>query len=199
MDFQQLQVQRAFHIHQKMTLMINRYRIFADDGAGNPGQLVAFVEQKRMAFKEHVTFYGDEAKQTELLAFKARKVIDLASAYDVTTPNGGAVGVFGKKFGKSLLRSTWEIEQPGQPPVTGTERSMGMALFRRIWGFVPYAGDAPFPWKYHFELLKNEAAVGAVYKKTRFRDHYLLTIDDPSLDRRLALAQAVAMDALQSR
>jgi uncharacterized protein YxjI len=198
-EIQDLQAHQVFHMHQKITMMINRYEIFTDNGKGEPDRLVAFVEQKRMTFKEQVTLYTDERKQSVLAAFKARKVIDLASAYDVTTPEGTSIGVFGKKFSKSLLRSTWQLDQPGQAPVTISERSMAMALFRRIWDFIPWAGDIPFPWKYHFDFFRDTTPVGFAEKKTRFRDNYLVHIEDPSLDRRLVLAQAVALDALQSR
>jgi uncharacterized protein YxjI len=198
-DFQWLQAQRQFHVHQKITMMINRYEVFAADGQGEPGQLVAFVEQKRMTFKEQVTLYADESKQHVLAGFKARKVIDLASAYDVITAEGASIGVFGKRFGKSLLRSTWQLDQPGQQPVAVSERSMAMALFRRVWDFLPWIGDLPFPWKYHFDLVRDGNLVATVVKKTRFRDHYLVRIEDPALDRRLILAQAIALDALQSR
>ena len=194
-----LQQHDQFHIHQRITMMVNRYEIFVDGGNGEPGPLVAFVEQKRMTFREQVTLYADESKQFVLAAFTARKVIDLASAYDVTTPDGQSVGVFGKRFGKSLLRSTWRLEQPGQAPVDISERSMGIALFRRIWDFLPWVGDVPFPWKYHFDFVRDGQVVGSFEKKTRFRDHYLVRLADPSLDRRLVLAQAVALDALQSR
>jgi len=200
MDGQGLNAQqRQFHMHQKITMMVNRYEIFVDDGQGEPGPLVAFVEQKRMTFKEQVTLYTDASKQFVLAGFKARKVIDLASAYDVTLPDGQPVGVFGKKFGKSLLRSTWQLDQPGQESVAISERSMVMALFRRVWDFIPWVGDLPFPWKYHFDFVRGEAVIGTVEKKTRFRDHYLVRIEDDTLDRRLVLAQAVALDALQSR
>jgi uncharacterized protein YxjI len=188
-----------FHVHQKVTMMVNRYEVFADDGNGGPGPLIAFVEQRRMTFKEQVTVYTDASKQGVLAAFKARKVIDLASGYDVTDPDGAPIGVFGKKFGKSLLRSTWELDQPDQRTVTITERNMVMALFRRIWDFIPWVGDLPFPWKYHFDWVRDGVVVGGMDKKTRFRDHYLVWVDDPALDRRLVLAQAVALDALQSR
>ncbi|MFF5987300.1 LURP-one-related/scramblase family protein [Prauserella flavalba] len=199
MDVGQLQAQRHFHVHQKVTMMVNRYEVFADDGQGQPGPLVAFVEQKRMTFREQVTLYTDETKRSVLAAFKARKVIDLASAYDVTTPEGASIGFFGKKFGSSLLRSTWQLDQPGADPVTISERSMALALFRRIWDVIPWVGDLPFPWMYHFDFVRGTTHVGTVEKKTRFRDHYRVTIDDPALDRRLVLAQAVALDALQSR
>jgi uncharacterized protein YxjI len=199
MDNGWLQAQNRFHMHQKITFAINRYQVFADDGHGEPGQLVAFAEQKRMTFKEQVTLFADENKQSVLAAFKARKVVDLASAYDVTAADGSSIGVFGKKFGKSLLRSTWKLDQPGQTTITISERSMPMALFRRIWDFLPLIGDLPFPFKYHFDFVRDTGSVGYFEKKTRFRDQYVIEVDDPKLDRRLLLAQAVALDALQSR
>ncbi|WP_431906262.1 hypothetical protein [Amycolatopsis thermoflava] len=94
-----LQQHDQFHVHQRVTMMVNRYEVFTDDGNGRPGALVAFVEQKRMTFREQVTLYADESKQHVLAAFRARKVIDLASAYDVTTGEGQPIGVFGKQFG----------------------------------------------------------------------------------------------------
>lgn len=199
MNTHELQAHSRFHMHQKITMMVNRYQIFADDGSGQPGSLVAFAEQKRMTFKEHVTLYTDESKQFVLATFKARKVIDLASAYDVATAEGHTIGMFGKKFGKSLLRSTWQLDQPGRQPITVTETSMAMALFRRVWDFIPWIGDFPFPMKYHFDFILDDHKIGTVQKKTRFRDHYLVEVDDPALDRRLLLAHAVALDALQSR
>ncbi len=76
---------------------------------------------------------------------------------------------------------------------------MAVALFRRVWDFLPWVGDVPFPWKYHFDFARDGQLVGSFEKKTRFRDHYLVRVTDPALDRRLVLAQAVALDALQSR
>jgi uncharacterized protein YxjI len=186
-------------MHQKVTLMVNRYEIFADNGAGEPGQLVAFVEQKRMAFKEQVTIFTDSTKQYVLAGFKARKVIDLASGYDVTAGNGQPIGFFRKDFGKSLVNSTWHLDQPGAPTATGRERNHTVAVLRRIWNFIPYLGDAPFFIRYHFDFARNGVPAFNVDKKTWVRDHYAIDIQDPYLDRRLIIAQSVAVDALQSR
>jgi uncharacterized protein YxjI len=198
MDLPDLQAHDTFHVHQRLTMMINRYEVFTDEG-GEPGALVAFVEQKRLAFKEQVTIFTDESKQVVLAGFKARKVIDVHGGYDVTAADGSPIGVFTKMFASSLLRSTWTLDQPGLEPIVVTERSKGLALFRRLWDWIPYAGDFPFPIKYHFDWLRGEQRVGVFEKKTRFRDHYLVHVEDPALDRRLVIAQAVALDALQSR
>ncbi|MEV0675705.1 hypothetical protein AB0I60_04190 [Actinosynnema sp. NPDC050436] len=196
MDLQSLD---TLHLHQKITVMVNRYEAFADDGNGAPGRLVAFVEQKRMAFKEQVTIFTDADKHAVLAGFKARKVIDLGSGYDVTAADGRPIGLFRKDFGKSLVNSTWHVEQPGAGTATGRERHQGIAVLRRIWGFLPLVNDLPFPFRYHFDFVRDGAPVFTVDKKTWLRDQYLIRIQDPSVDRRLVIAQAVAVDALQSR
>ncbi|WP_433270403.1 hypothetical protein ACQPZF_09690 [Actinosynnema sp. CS-041913] len=196
MDLQSL---GTLHLHQKITMMVNRYEAFADDGNGEPGQLVGFVEQKRLAFKEQVTIYADAGKQHVLAGFKARKVIDLASGYDVTDGHGRTIGNFRKDFGKSLVNSTWHLEQPNAGTTTGRERNHGVAVLRRIWNFLPLVNDLPFPFRYHFDFVRDGVPVFSVDKKTWLRDHYVIHIADPAVDRRLVIAQAVAVDALQAR
>ncbi|GAB2960054.1 LURP-one-related/scramblase family protein [Saccharothrix stipae] len=192
------QATNVLHMHQKVTLMVNRYEVFADNG-GEPGPLVAFVEQKRMAFKEQVTIYTDAGKNQVLAGFRARKVIDLGSGYDVTEGNGQPIGRFRKDFGKSLTNSTWHLDQPGAPTATGSERNAGIAILRRVWGFLPFVNNVPFPFRYHFDFVRDGVPVFSVDKKTWVRDHYLIQIADPYVDRRVVIAQAVAVDALQSR
>src|SRR5215207_5973719 len=107
--------------------MQNRYVVHAGMPDGTDGPMVAFAEQKRMAFKEQVTLYTDESRRQVLAGFKARKVLDLGSGYDVVDHAGMPIGVFRKDFARSLLRSTWHLEQPGIPPAVGQERSQLVA------------------------------------------------------------------------
>src|ERR671911_1523588 len=92
-----------FVIDQLIRPMVNLYRISA---GATP---VAFVRQKRMAIKEDIRFFADENEARELWRIKARSVMELGGRYDVTTPAGEKIGVLGKVFGKSLLRSTWRV------------------------------------------------------------------------------------------
>ena len=68
-----------FSLRQRITLMVNRYEIRTMDESGAEGALVAVAQQKRMAFKEHVTFYADEARTEPVFSFKARQHLDLAA------------------------------------------------------------------------------------------------------------------------
>jgi uncharacterized protein YxjI len=199
MDFEKLQAQRRLLIRQRITLMVNRYEVHTEAPGGAEGEMVAFAQQKRMAFKEQVTLYTDESRQFVLAAFRARKVIDLSSTYDITDHNGQPIGNFRKNFKKSLVSSTWHLEQPNLGITTGTERNQFVAVLRRLWNFIPYAENLPFAWPYHFDFTAGDQVVFSVEKKFGLRDRYVVDINDPRLDRRLVIAQAVGLDALQSR
>ncbi len=188
-----------FHVRQKITPFQNTYRVFGDS-AGEPGALIAFAKQKRMAFKESFTLYGDEAATRPVLTIRADRRIDVRSTMTVADPAGLVVGVLRKKGRASLLRSTWEIEQPGLPPVVVQERSMAIALLRRLWGLVPYVGDLPVPWVFHFDGVAQTGH--PVLTHTRLwgiRDRYVLEVQDPRYDARLAIALAICLDAMQKR
>jgi uncharacterized protein YxjI len=194
-----LQTLNRLHIHQKVTFMVNRYEIFADDGNGAPGELIGFAEQKRMKIKEQVTIYTDRTKEKVLAGFRARKAIDVGSGYDVVDGEGNSIGTFRKDFKKSLTNSTWHLDQVGQSSVTGSERSSGIAILRRLWNFIPLIENFPFPFRYHFDFARDGEPSFSVNKNTWIRDHYTIPIANPALDRRLVIAQAVAVDALQAR
>ena len=190
----------AFLVTQKLTLMVNRYEIRADGGDGTPGQLMAMAQQKRMAFKEQVTFYSDDTKTRPVFSFKARKTIDLGSGYDVYDADGQVIGWFKKEFGKSLLRSSWQLSAPGVE-ADGTERNQTVAIVRRVWDFVPFIGEIPLPFIFHFDFTDRGTGqpVLSVERKISVRDRYHVTVRDQRLDFRVAAAMTVALDALQSR
>jgi uncharacterized protein YxjI len=191
-NIDELQRLRLLHVRQKITLMQNRYVVHVGMPDGTDGPVVAFAEQKRMAFKEQVTLYTDESKQQVLAGFKARKVIDLGSGYDVVDHAGAPIGSFRKDFKQSLLRSTWHVEQPGLPPAVGQERSMPVAILRRIVDELSWL-------PYHFDFTIGGLPAFSVQKRWGLRDRYVVDVADLRLDRRLVVAMAVAVDALQSR
>jgi len=180
----------AFVMTQKLTLMVNRYEIRAVGPDGAPGQLMAMAQQKRMAFKEQVTFYSDEQRTQPVFSFKARKAIDLGSGYDVYDAAGAPLGFFRKDFGKSLLRSTFHLSGPGLE-ATGQERNQVIAIVRRL---------VDLPFAFHFDFHDHAGQlVMSVERKFSVRDRYAVTVPDQRLDFRLAAAMAVALDALMSR
>ncbi|KQY63648.1 MULTISPECIES: hypothetical protein [unclassified Nocardioides] len=180
-----------FFVKQKITMMVNRYEIIAANPDGTEGQLLALAEQKRMAFKEQVTFFSDAAKTRPVFGFKARKKIDLNAGYDVTDEQGQPIGFFRKDFKASLFRSTFHIEGPGFAG-TGQERSGLVAVLRRF-------SDIPF-LRFHFDFTDpNGAQLFSSERKGSLRDKYTVTVHDQRVDFRVAAAVAVGLDALLAR
>ncbi|WP_406417051.1 hypothetical protein [Streptomyces sp. NBC_01614] len=198
MDSARQQANERFTIRQKTTFMINRYVVAEALPDGSEGRVLAFAEQKRMTLKERMTFYTDESKNRVLFTARARQVIDVGAVYDVRDAADNPVGTFRKKFAASLLRSTWELDQPGSVAAVGRERNRVVAVLRRVWELLPL-DLVPFVWPYHFDFTSGDKQVMSVDKKIGLRDRYLVDVASPDLDLRLAIAQAVALDALQSR
>lgn len=190
----------AFSMLQRITMMANKYELIATNPDGTDGPLLAFAQQKRMAFKEEVTFYTDDTKSRVVFSFKARKRLDLSSGYDVFDASGQAIGWFKKEFGKSLLRSSWQLATDGIQ-ADGTERNQTIAIIRRIWDFVPFVGEIPLPFIFHFDFTDRSSGqhVMSVERKISLRDRYHVKVSDPRLDFRAAAAMTVALDALQGR
>lgn len=195
-------------IEQKITAFANKYKIFeaSDEEQAN---LVGFAQQKRLAFKEKVTFYRDEAKTSTAFTFRAEKVLDVHGRYLVEDEKGKMIGMFKKEFKQSLLNSTWKImDADGKEVFMIQESSTALALFRRFASFIPIVGDVielitQF-LKYHFVFTRvgSEEVIGMYQKTTLFRDHYTLSMTDDAFERcdwRVLAAMGVGLDALQSR
>ena len=180
-----------FVVKQKLTMMINRYEISESDEAGNPTRLMALAEQKRLAFKEQVTFWSDAGKSRPVFGFKARRKLDLNAGYDITDEAGAQIGFFKKDFGASLLRSTFHIEGPGYTG-TGQERNQLVGLVRRFTelDFLPI----------HFDFVAADgASLFSVERKMSIGDRYRVSVPDQRVDFRVAAAVAVGLDALMAR
>jgi uncharacterized protein YxjI len=197
----------VFVLRQKIKLVINQYEFFLPDADGKtPGEPICFVEQKRFKFKEDIRFYLDQAKTTELLRIKARQRFDPRATYDITDEAGTKIGEISKVFGKSLLRSTFRVNNAtGEELFISTEKNLWVALIRRAVGFIPYVENVAdwLPIPYHFVFKRGDEILGENTRQFgKFRDVYTIDMTpdkDRTVDRRLALALAVGQDALQAR
>src|SRR3712207_5535264 len=190
----------AFFIRQRITVMVNRYEVFAANPDGTEGPMLAFAEQKRMKLKEQVDFYTDPSKSRRVFSFKARQRLDVHAEHDVLDESGVPLGSFSKEFGASLLRSTWRLSAPGVEAV-GKERRLVIAILRRIWDLIPYVGDVWVPFVFHFDFVDTNSGQTVLVSERQkaIRDRYTVTVPDSRLDFRVAASMAVALDALQSR
>ena len=195
-----------FILRQQFRLVVNQYEFSLPAPEDKPGQVFCFVRQKMFKFKEDVRFFTDESQTTELMRIKARQRFDPTATYDVTEPDGTKIGGFQKVFGKSLFRSSYRLfDADGQEVATATELKLWVALFRRLVGFIPNLGNVAnwLPIPYHFVFQRGEQVLGHHKRQLwKLRDTYTLDLTPDSgrtLDRRLVLAMAVAMDAFQAR
>jgi hypothetical protein len=192
-----------FLVDQLIRPVANLYRVtplaVGETPAGGP---VAYVRQKKLAIKEDIRFYADENETRELFRLKARSMLDIGgSRYDVFEGEQ-RIGFLQHKLRESLLRSTWHIGGPDEQEVgMARERSLAGAIGRRVVDFIPYVG-AFIPIPYNFELLAGGDVVGSMDRKFQVRDQYVLDLSGDRarrIDRRVAVALAVGLDALQNR
>jgi hypothetical protein len=192
-----------FKVDQLIKPIANLYRVtplaIGDTPAGPP---IAYVRQKKLAIKEDIRFYADEGQTQELFRIKARSVLDFGgSRYDVLEGDQ-RIGLLWHKFRESLMRTTWHVGGADEQEVAlARERSTTGAIARRVVDFVPYIGEyVPIP--YNFEILIDGDVVGGMNRKLTVRDEYVLDLAgdrERRIDRRVAVALAVGLDALQNR
>jgi uncharacterized protein YxjI len=192
-----------FLVDQLVRPIVNLYQVTplaaGETPAGGP---IAYVRQKKMAIKEDIRFFADEQENQELFRIKARSMFDMGGArYDVTDAAGAPLGVLEHMFKKSLFRSTWKVtDADGGDAAMAQERSLPMAIARRVVDFVPYGEWLPIP--YNFDLLMDDKVIGHLNRKFQLRDRYVLDLSgdhDRRLDRRMAIALAIGLDTLQNR
>lgn len=164
----------------------------------NPqGMLVLFCEQKMFRLREDIRLFADEQKSQEVLAIKARQIMDFSAAYDVVdSASGEKVGVLRRKGLKSILRDEWEVLDAGDRLVGSLfEDSMGLALLRRILlgSWLPQNYDM---------AIQNERVADLKQRFNLFR--YEMDLDfsmDAAgrLDRRVGLAAAVLLAIIEGK
>jgi len=191
-------------VDQLIRPIANLYRVTplaaGDTPAGPP---LAYVRQKKLAIKEHIRFCADEGETQELFHIQAQTWLDTGgSRYDVVDVQDGKIGVLHHVFGKSLLRTTWNVlDAAGAEVAVAQERSQAMAILRRGIDFVPDVGGL-IPIPYNFDILSGGQVIGKMDRKFQLRDRYVLDLaadPDKKLDRRLAIALAIGLDTLQNR
>jgi uncharacterized protein YxjI len=191
-------------VDQLIRPIANLYRVTPLAAGETPaGPPIAYVRQKKLAIKEHIRFFADEAETQELFHLQAQTWLDTGgSRYDVVDAHEGKIGMLHHVFGKSLLRTTWNVLNAGDEQVAvAQERSQAMAILRRAIDFVPDVGGM-IPIPYNFDILVGERVAGRMDRKFQLRDRYVLDLSgdtERALDRRLAIALAIGLDTLQNR
>jgi uncharacterized protein YxjI len=134
---------------------------------------------------------------------KSKSVFEFRGRHDILDADGNVIGQLEKDFTKSLLRSHWHVrDAQGNAVLESHESSWIIALLRRFADLGPdiftFLSWLPF----NFVLRRNGEEVGN-YKRVlgTMRDRYVMEIGDglEDVDRRLLVAFAIGLDALQDR
>ncbi len=193
----------SLFVQQEFSPLQNRYTISTLGADGRAGRPLVHVRQKRMRIREQIDFYADAAQREPVLQLRARKVFEFRGRTDVVLPDGTVIGSLQKVFGRSLVSSTWQLlDAAGGVVATASESSIVLAVLRRGWSFIPVVGDVPFLLPFHFDITIGDRRVGQYRRAAAIRDRYVLDLaGDPErrIDRRVAMAFTVALDALQDR
>ena len=194
-----------FLIQQVFRPIGNEYRISVPaPGSKDEGEPLLFVKQKKMSLKEDIRFRLDPERDDHLFMIKSKTVFEFAGRHDVLDDAGTVIGTLEKSFAKSLLRSHWVVrDAAGQELFSAEEQSLVIALVRRFAGYVPVAGSLLLEYiPFNFTFARGGAEAGRYSRVIgSFRDKYVLEPGEAleGVDRRLVLAFAVALDALQDR
>ena len=193
-----------FLIQQVFKPIGNEYRISVPlPGSTEEGRPLLFVKQKKLAIKEDIRFRLDPDRDEHLFMIKAKTVFEFRGRHEVLDAEGRVIGLLEKDFTKSLLRSHWHVrDSAGTELFEAHEANLVIALVRRLGGVLSDWLSALQWLPFNFLLLRDGQQVGTYGRVLgKLRDRYVLELG-PGLrdtDRRLVLAFAVALDALQDR
>jgi uncharacterized protein YxjI len=191
-------------IQQVFKPIANEYRISVPTpGSSEEGRPLLYVKQKKMKIKEDIRFRLSPDDDAHLFMIKSKSVFEFRGRHEVLDAEGQVIGMIEKDFTRSLLRSHWHVrDTAGNDLLEAHEASWIVALVRRI-------ADIGVDWlsllawlPFNFVLRRGDQQVGS-YRRVlgKFRDRYLLELGPEvgDVDRRLIVAFAVGLDALQDR
>jgi len=192
-----------FLVQQVFKPLGNEYRIsIPSPGTTEEGAPLLFVKQKKLSIKEDIRFRLAPDAESHVFMIKSKTAFEFRGRHEVLDEQGQVIGLLEKAFGKSLLRSHWVVrDAAGTELFEAHEASWVIALVRRLAGLISDWLSALTWLPFNFVLLRDGQQV-ATYRRVlgKLRDRYVLELgpEFPG-DRRLVLAFAVALDALQDR
>jgi uncharacterized protein YxjI len=97
----------ALELRQRFTPLQNRYDLVGFDNGAE--RVLGYAEQKRMALKEKITFYANDAKTEIAFTLGARNIMELVGTYDVQAADGTVLATIKKNAATSLFRRLVDI------------------------------------------------------------------------------------------
>ncbi|MPZ80735.1 MAG: hypothetical protein GEV28_10195 [Actinophytocola sp.] len=163
-------------VRKRFRPIVDQYDVLAQP-SGDP---VAFAQKSRVS--PEVTVYRDDGRRDAQFSVRARSEYAPISGLAVTDRDGAAIGLV--RAEQPWGRRVWYVERAGHAPVRGRERSGVGAFFGALFGWVPA----------RFDFTAAGEPVFTVRRRFGPRRRFAVRIVDDGLDRRLAVALAVALD-----
>ena len=182
----------------------NEYRIsIPSAGSTEEGRTLLYVKQKKLKIKEDIRFRLSPDDDEHVFMIKSKSVFEFRGRHEVLDAEGAVIGMLEKDFGRSLLRSHWHVrDASGTEVVEAHEASWGIALLRRVAGLLPEWLSLLAWVPFNFTLLRDGREAGRYQRVLgKLRDRYVVELGPElgDVDRRLMVAFAVGLDALQDR
>jgi uncharacterized protein YxjI len=182
----------------------NEYRIsIPSPGSTDEGRTLFYVKQKKLKIKEDIRFRRSPADDDHAFMIRSKSVFEFRGRHEVLDADGAVIGTLEKDFGRSLLRSHWHVrDASGTEVLEAHEASWAIALLRRVAGFLPEWLSLLTWLPFNFVLLRDGREAGRYGRVLgKLRDRYVLELGPElgNVDRRLVVAFAVGLDALQDR
>jgi hypothetical protein len=208
--------------HERFLIRQKVFKLFGQafhvyDASGN---VVLFCRLKAFKLREDISLFAREGEEAPVMRIRARSIIDFAAAYDVLDmtastadagfkagqtleyaahPEGGhKVGALRRKGLRSILRDAWEIMDPADRVIGVINEDSGLKAFVRRYvdlasAVMPQAFHAEIDGHRVFEMRQNFNP----FVRKMACDFSM----DPqhALDRRLGVAAAVLLMAIESR
>ena len=199
-----IEASNRFLIQQVFKPIANEYRIsIPAPESTEEGDPLLYVKQKRMKIKEDIRFRLTPDDGRHLSMIKSKTVFEFRGRHQVLDELDQPIGLLEKAFGKSLLRSHWYVrDNDGNELLEAHETSWALALVRRFADLGPDWLSLLTWLPFNFVLKRNGTPIGT-YRRVlgKLRDRYVMELEPGAegTDRRLLLAFAIALDALQDR
>jgi uncharacterized protein YxjI len=200
----QLEAADRLLVQQVFKPIANEYRIgVPSPGSTEEGTPLLFVRQKKMKIKEDIRFRTSPDDDEYLFMIKSKSVFEFRGRHQVLDAGGNEIGLLEKVFARSLLRSHWRVrDTAGNELLEAHEASWVIAILRRIAGVLPDWLSLLTWLPFNFKLSRDGAEAGH-YRRVlgTLRDRYVLELGPglADVDRRLLVAFAIGLDALQDR
>jgi uncharacterized protein YxjI len=104
------------------------------------GQLILYVKQKLLAFREKVELFRDEGQTKLAVTVRADRILDFSANYAIVDANGQVLGNLRRQGMRSIWRASYEVTSNGAVIGTISETNPWKKVIDSLLGQIPLLG-----------------------------------------------------------